>query len=120
MRGWEVSAQALPRRRRPARAAPLLRVPLHFSLCLQAGVTREHLEPRVTLGRLGPVFSLARIPQPGAQDPAARSWLSATSAGLPGLILRGVEISLYQPRDKDPCKRTALTLRSWLFFSFFL
>lgn len=74
----------------------------------------------MTLGRLGPVFSLARIPQPGAQDPAARSWLSATSAGLPGLILRGVEISLYQPRDKDPCKRTALTLRSWLFFSFFL
>lgn len=113
-----MSAQALPRRRRPARAAPLLRVPLHFSLCLQAGVTREHLEPRVTLGRLGPVFSLARIPQPGAQDPAARSWLSATSAGLPGLILRGLRFRSTNPGTRTPASERRSHCVPGFFFLF--
>lgn len=72
----------------------------------------------MTLGRLGPVFSLARIPQPGAQHPAARSWLSATSAGLPGLILRGLRFRSTNPGTRTPASERRSHCVPGFFFLF--
>lgn len=57
-----------------------------------------------------------------APGPAARGWLSATGVRLPGLILRGGEISLsgighlYQPSDRDPENQRRSYYIGYLFF----